>query len=547
MKVIPIWLPWLSLICFLIKIGTAVKVVPLTNTTYLKPYTENTTFEHLSFDTPLQKGGKLVDYDTVNTYILAKKSFADFKEYKFMTVSHKNLITSTQTLNIEDYQLNGMCQYNGKLDYFIGIHTPTEELRVCNLEMTPYYCKTIPVKMKLEQNFIYSDCKYNGHVNGMNTYIIGIGGSSFDPTHPGQYNYLYAKFNTLYNLTETLIESHDPEVSERLVDIKVDIVHEQVYVVLDINSNKYKNVSIYGPGDEQTENNPNIAVLAYNFNNAVINWIKLLGDLHYVDYYADLEVRDNHVIVLTNSFTTNFTDKEPSMDILGYKLRYETGFIEASVVMGSSMEDKAIDLVPFHHGLFVLATIGNNFYPHPSDGAVWGTPDNDTVMGVIWLSQDLDLIDIEGYATSALDTLPMRIFPSLPYTYELQVTFIGPASKAQANGALFTQFAYPSMLFATTDCNLTCSTCNRYTKQENCIKCADDKILYNGGCLSSCELKTFQATDEITGDTLKHCRDCHYTCKECLGPKYDQCSTCCQAGDCGSSLLDMTPDTGKCK
>ena len=226
----------------------------------------------MSFDTPLQAGGKLVDYNIFDPYlyILARESVFDLKTYRYMKISKSNLTSSYQTANIEGYELNGMCQYNGKLDYFIGLHY-SGDLRVWSVTINtfgviiPQYWKSIPKAIPIESKYIYSDWKWKATVNSMNQYIIGIGASSLDPLKPGQYNYFYAKFDTSINITESVIQSNDPEVSERLVDIKVDLVHEQILVILDINSNNYQGVSIFGPGDSFTENNPNIAIIAYNF------------------------------------------------------------------------------------------------------------------------------------------------------------------------------------------------------------------------------------------------------------------------------------------
>ena len=160
---------------------------------------------------------------------------------------------------------------------------------------------------------------------------------------------MYAKFNTLYNFTESSVESNDPNVSERLVGVKVDIVHNQVYVVLDINSNEYYRASIFGPGDERTLNNPNIAILAYDFDD-VVNWVKIFGDHKYIDYNTELEVYGNHIIVVNNSYTTNFTTTVPSKDIIFHKFRYETGVTEGELVLGSSHDDLAYDLVVSYQG-----------------------------------------------------------------------------------------------------------------------------------------------------------------------------------------------------
>lgn len=84
------------------------QVVSLVNTTRLAGYTTNTKFEHLSFDTPLQEKGKLVDYDDTNTYVLGRKSFLELSTYYFLTVKHSDLTSSNLTLSISGYQLSGM-------------------------------------------------------------------------------------------------------------------------------------------------------------------------------------------------------------------------------------------------------------------------------------------------------------------------------------------------------------------------------------------------------------------------------------------------------
>lgn len=65
-------------------------------------------FPHLSFDTPLQEGGKVTSYDNTNVYILARESFANIDTYKFMSIRHDNLTTTSKTVYIEGFVLNGM-------------------------------------------------------------------------------------------------------------------------------------------------------------------------------------------------------------------------------------------------------------------------------------------------------------------------------------------------------------------------------------------------------------------------------------------------------
>lgn len=97
-----------TLLCFVLQYTECQKVITLSNTTSLKAYDTTTSFQHLSFDTPLQERGKLVDYDATNVYILAKKSFLELKTYYFKTISMSTLATSSVTLEITNSQLAGM-------------------------------------------------------------------------------------------------------------------------------------------------------------------------------------------------------------------------------------------------------------------------------------------------------------------------------------------------------------------------------------------------------------------------------------------------------
>jgi hypothetical protein len=183
-----------------------------------------------------------------------------------------------------------------------------------------------------------------------------------------------------------------------------------------------------------------------------------------------------------NSYTTEFSPRQPTKDIIVYKFRADTGFSEDKIIMGSEIDDIAYDLVGYHQGYYILASFGNNFYPHPDTGSVWGTPNNETAFGLIWISKKFELIDIEGYQQCLLSTLPMKVFPSTPDVYETQFMFISPASTYEVNGVYLSQFSNELNLFSTTDCNLTCSTCNRWTKQEDCIYCdyVRSEALYKG-------------------------------------------------------------------
>lgn len=537
------------------------KVESLTNSTFLKPYTDATMFPHLSFDTPLQEGGKLVDYDETNVYLLARESYSSENTYRFMSVKHSDLTSTYQNVYIQGYEVSGMCQYNGKLDYFVGYHILSKEIRVWNLResdtncaivsgvsnctLSTFYWKSVPYTKEIEKHYIHSDCKHQGSTL-KNSYTIGIGASSLDTLHPGQYNYFYAKFNTLYNLTETVIESYDELVSEKLVDVKVDMIHDLIYVILEINSNEYMGVKIYGPEDERTENNPNVALIAYNQNNADIRWVKIFGDLTYSDYYVGLE--ENRLVL--NSYTTQFTENnEASKDIKIYEFRPESGYIDKNMTLGSPTDDEAFSIVNHMHSTYILAKINDNFFPHPNTGSVFGVDENETVFGMIWINGRFELVDIEGYNVSSLETLPIKAFPSIPTVYQPQFMFFSPASKIEVNGLYITNFDSYLGLYSTTDWNLTWNHCNRYTKQEDCISCDEyeTQFLYKGIWYSSWEVQTYQYSDIVSNTARKHWKDCHFSCKSCLGSRKDQCMSWCTNGDWGTTLLDRDPNMGEWK
>ena len=46
-------------------------------------------------------------------------------------------------------------------------------------------------------------------------------------------------------------------------------------------------------------------------------------------------------------------------------------------------------------------------------------------------------------------------------------------------------------------------------------------------------------------NSLNFCRNCHYSCKTCVGPRKTDCSSCCMNADCGPAL-DRVPNLGIC-
>jgi hypothetical protein len=153
-----------------------------------------------------------------------------------------------------------------------------------------------------------------------------------------------------------------------------------------------------------------------------------------------------------NSYTSTFSSgSEPNKDILIYEFSPDTGITLNNMTLGSPVDDEVISVVSHMHSTYILAKIGNNFYPHPNVGSVWGTTNNQTVVGLIWINGRFEMVDIEGYLESGLSTVPMRVFPSIPDLYEPQFMFFSPASKLEVNGLYITQFDNPIKLYSTVD------------------------------------------------------------------------------------------------
>lgn len=52
-------------------------------------------------------------------------------------------------------------------------------------------------------------------------------------------------------------------------------------------------------------------------------------------------------------------------------MRTSNGFIEKHKKFGSPQDDKILDLVVNFNGLFILAQINNDLFPHKSNDKIW--------------------------------------------------------------------------------------------------------------------------------------------------------------------------------
>ena len=74
----------------------------------------------------------------------------------------------------------------------------------------------------------------------------------------------------------------------------------------------------------------------------------MVGDTAYLDYFRASTVRDNHLLIVTTSVSTEYTDALGTTDIHLYQLRVENGYKSGSVVIGSPSDDQAFDIQSDH-------------------------------------------------------------------------------------------------------------------------------------------------------------------------------------------------------
>ena len=101
----------------------------------------------------------------------------------------------------------------------------------------------------------------------------------------------------------------------------VDIDNKRLYVAIEINKNLYNNRTVYAPGDLPPSDNSNVAIVSYTWDYGVREWVTILGDKQYSDYFSAFEVYGNNVYVVLNSYTTTYNTVASYTDIYYYRLR----------------------------------------------------------------------------------------------------------------------------------------------------------------------------------------------------------------------------------
>jgi len=126
------------------------------------------------------------------------------------------------------------------------------------------------------QGLIYVDCQYLDTYKGVNTYVIGIGGTHFESN--GLSSYYLAKFSTKFNMTEFFVTSEDETTMEQVKGVTVDTENEMIYLAVEINKNKYHGRTVYAPGALPGIDNSNIAIIGFKWVFGVREWVTVCGN-----------------------------------------------------------------------------------------------------------------------------------------------------------------------------------------------------------------------------------------------------------------------------
>jgi hypothetical protein len=172
---------------------------------------------------------------------------------------------------------------------------------------------------------VYVDCLYQSTYKGYNSYVIAIAGTYF---HPNQISsYYLAKFNTKYNFTEYMILSEDQEIMEASRGVKVDPDNKMIYLAVEINKQKYRERTVYAPGDAPGEDNSNVAIHGYSLQHGVRIWTTVIGNVNFTDKFSRMDHWGNNLYVFLNSFSTEYSSVS-NFDIYYYRIRSLNGVIE---------------------------------------------------------------------------------------------------------------------------------------------------------------------------------------------------------------------------
>ena len=333
--------------------------------------------------------------------------------------------------------------------------------------------------------------------------------------------------------------------------VYVDLENERIYTVVDINSNIYHERTVYEPGSMSQGMNPNIAIVAMSFEFGTRLWVTLLGDPENIDYFSGLSIFNNHLYVALTSHTSTYSNNETQTDIIYTKLRSDNGLVVHSKILGSPSDDSALEIVAGQAGVFIMAVIGDQFLPHYDPTKYWqsnGGASKTNFAMLLIKDSDGTLIDIEGYDLSTMADPYPKSFSLTLGTGTREFIFYSPRANDDVNGLYVTKFTNSSLVFVDDTANVctdttNCDRCNA-NDRSMCMICQSGKFLYNSLCFAACPTSSYIATD-TSNTALEVCAPCHFSWASCVGPKIDQCMTCCTGGTWGADY-DREPNNGQC-
>ncbi|CDW88139.1 neurohypophysial n-terminal domain containing protein [Stylonychia lemnae] len=510
------------------------------------------------FDVSYADQGDTIQADGTNTYHFSKVSQRSVSTYQYVKIPHNTGIPEPiyDKIQLYGYEIYGLCQHQGALDYVIGLNINYNEIRVMRIfnDTTSGYQYVKDFK-KIDKDDVYKklvgaiyvDCQYSGDFKGQSTYVIGIAGTYFHTNKISSY-YL-AKFSTKYNLTEYFVLSENQQIMESVRGVKVDLDNQIIYLAVEINKQKYFGRTVYQPGNLPGEDNANVAIHGYSWTHGVREWTTVIGNENYTDSFGRMANFGNSLFVFLNSYSTKYSTNTSQTDIYYYRLRASNGYIESQIIYGSPKDDRIFDLKITFTGLYILALIDDQFMPHKDNDKMWGTQNSQANLALIWMDFNDQIIDIESASFNNLPSpYPQKIL--VPRTIETTQSFVFVAPRTNdpidiKGGFMITYYNDSNQVFSQSiGCGSTCSKCSPFNIG-TCIKCKIgfymfENLCYEGGCPDF----SYPVFDSF-GNDLKYCQQCHYTCKTCTGPTKDACSTCCTENKCGP-IYNRAPQLGKC-
>ena len=238
--------------------------------------------------------------------------------------------------------------------------------------------------------------------------------------------------------------------SEIAKTVYIDIENDRIYAVIDINTNKYYERTVYEPGEDPGYDNPNIAIMAFSFDFGTRLWVTVIGDSTNIDYFSGLSMYNGHLHIALTSHTDTFSADETQTDIIYTKIRIDNGKVVSKKIFGSPSDDKALDIEASTAGIYIMAIIGDNFLSHPTSGSIWQTNGGVGKTNFAMLlvrNSDSQLLDIEGYDLSTMaDPYPKR-FSLQVSTGARDFIFFSPRANIDVAGLYITKFSDSSKIF----------------------------------------------------------------------------------------------------